>query len=192
MSLAKLTLRGIEQWCNQRDMSIFEDIELPEGIDKDILLDTIFERSGEFEVLYPDPEYLTPATTHFFERHAGTIARWLEAAEAEYNPIDNYDRHEEYEGSDSGSGNGTAGNTTTDKRAAYNSSTFENYEQNTSNGNSTSSYNSSNSHEIHTYGNIGITTSVAMLREHVEFWKYFNLYTAIAELYISEFCLMVY
>lgn len=192
MSLAKLTLRGIETWCNQRESSIFDDIELPEGIDKDILLDTIFERSGEFEVLYPDPEYLTPATTHFFERHANTIARWLQAAEAEYDPISNYDRHEEYEGSDSGSGNGTSGSTETGKRAAYNSSSFENYDQNTMNGNSTSSYNHSDSHELHAYGNIGVTTNVTMLREHVEFWKYFNVYTAIAELYISEFCLMVY
>ena len=193
MSLAKLTLRGIENYLNMYEDSLFADAgELPEGINPELLYDVIFDRSNEFEVLYADPDYLKLVTNMFFAKHYQTFERWQQIVDSEYDPTSNYDRHEEYSGSGSGSGNGTAGSTETGKKAAFNSSAFENYDQSTTSGSSTSSYNNAELHELHAYGNIGVTTNVQMLKEHFEFWKGFNIYMAIADMYIAEVCLMVY
>lgn len=192
MSRYKITLNGVESLANSQGYSIFDNINLPEGIDKDILVPTIFERSNEFEVLYADPNYLHFATINFFKRYSETILRWLQIVESEYDPIENYDRHETYTGSDSGSGSGSSSNTSTEKKAAFNSSSFENYEQSSDSGDSESSYSNNDSHTSHIHGNIGVTTAVAMLKEHASFWTNFNIYTAIAELYITEYCILIY
>ena len=49
-----------------------------------------------------------------------------------------------------------------------------------------------NKHEAHLYGNIGVTTSVAMLTEYTNFYKDFNLYGQIAGLFVDEFCIRIY
>lgn len=193
MAQYKMTLQGLETLAEHEGFSIFEDVTLPEeGIDRDLLIATIFQRSNEFEVLYADPFYMRGAAAHWFEIYSDTIQRWIEASQAEYNPIENYDRQETYTGSDSGSGSGSSSNTDTEKRAAFNSSSFENYAQNSGSGSSSNQYSNTDSHTSRIHGNIGVTTSVAMLKEHVDFWGSFNLYMAIADIFIKEFCLMVY
>ena len=193
MSQYKMTLNGLEALAtsNEGD-SIFKDISLPEGIEKDMLIATIYQRANEFEVLYADPEYMRGAVKNFFDRYEETFVRWQEAAESEYDPIENYNRHETYTGSDSGSGSGGTSTTDTYKKAGYNNSSFENYDQTTGSGSSNSQFSNSNSHTSHIHGNIGVTTSVKMLQEHVDFWKDFNLYDAIADLFVTQFCLLVY
>ena len=46
-------------------------------------------------------------------------------------------------------------------------------------------------HTAHLYGNIGVTTSTQMLTEFMDFNR-FNIYEQIANLFIDEFCIMVY
>lgn len=48
-----------------------------------------------------------------------------------------------------------------------------------------------NRHTAHIYGNIGVTTSSAMLKEYLEIQEW-NLYKHIADLFLEEFCIMVY
>ena len=186
MSRYKITLNGVEALALQQGSSIFSDIELPEGIDRDILIPSIFERANEFEVLYADPDYLRNITTLFFKKWYNTFERWQEAAEAEYDPIENYDRHETYSGQAAGSGSGSSSSSETQTRAAFN------YEGASGSGSNSSQFSNTDGHTSHIHGNIGVTTSVKMLEEHVSFWKEFNVYMAIADLYIGEYCLMVY
>lgn len=192
MSRYKITLNGVEALALQQGSSIFSDIELPEGIDRDILIPSIFERANEFEVLYADPDYMRNITTLFFKKWYNTFERWQEAAEAEYDPIENYDRYEDYSGQAAGSGSGSSSSSETQTRAAFNSSTLENYEGASGSGSNSSQFSNTDGHTSHIHGNIGVTTSVKMLEEHVSFWKDFNVYMAIADLYIGEYCLMVY
>ena len=192
MSRYKITLNGLEELAKSQGYSLFDNILLPEGIDTDILIPTIFMRANEFEVLYADPEYVRGAVNIFFKRYYETFSRLLEVDTTEYDPIENYDRHEEYSGSDSGSGSGNSSNTNTNQRAGFNSSAFENYDKDSSSGNSSSSYSNQNAHTSHIHGNIGVTTSVAMLFEHIRFWEDYNTYDAIADLFVQHFCILVY
>ena len=114
MSTAKITLIGLEKFLNP-DHSIFEDIVLPDGIDKDILTGAILLRCQEFELLYSDPDFLTDAVNIWSRKHYWTFDKWVKALTIEYDPLYNYDRTEEYTDTHSGdfskSGSGTASGT---------------------------------------------------------------------------------
>ena len=46
-------------------------------------------------------------------------------------------------------------------------------------------------HTAHLYGNIGVTTSAQLLKEFLDVER-FNIYEQIADLFVDEFCVMVY
>ena len=46
-------------------------------------------------------------------------------------------------------------------------------------------------HSAHLFGNIGVTTSQQMLRDEIEVQR-FNIYENIADLFIDEFCILIY
>ena len=119
MSQAKITLIGIENYLNP-DHSVFEKMQLPEGVDKDTLIGAILMRCQEFELLYSDPYFLQDAVSIWSRKNYRTFDKWVKALDIEYDPLFNYDRTEEYTDTHSGSFNntrnesGTNGNTRTD------------------------------------------------------------------------------
>lgn len=100
MSSCKLTLIGLYNYDN----SIFENLTFPAGIDKDLAINEILIECGEFEILYPNLDFLKFQITKWGEKHYYTFEKWLTALAAEFNPIHNYDRYEEYTDTHSGSG----------------------------------------------------------------------------------------
>lgn len=256
MSSSKLTMIGMYNYDN----SVFSDLTFPAGIDKDLAINEILMQCGEFEILYPDLDFLKYQITKWGSKHYLTFEKWLKALAEEFNPIHNYDRYESYTDTHSGSGKQvdsekrndvenrssnhsedktsdstgasfTDTHSTTDddtKRnvSAYDSSTYQPKEQEkldgktSGNGSGTSmshikdglsgadsessvssgnadrqsehTNNDVNKHEAHLYGNIGVTTSVAMLKEFTGFYKDFNLYEQIAALFVDEFCIRIY
>lgn len=141
MSSSKLTMIGLYEYDN----TLFDNLSLPEGLDKDTLIDNILLRSGEFEVIYPDTDFMKFSIGAWSRKWSPTITRWVTALAIEYNPLENYDRYEHWtderdisgsssgseSGSDSGSSSGaetgsssgttggTTGSTTTNKVSAY-------------------------------------------------------------------------
>ena len=105
MSSAKITLMGLTNFDN----SLFDDLVLPAGIDKDLFVNSLLLKGGEFETLYPDPEFMRYSIAVWGRKWYRTFAEWLKGTEAEWNPIYNYDRFEESEDKD----NRTYGNKTT-------------------------------------------------------------------------------
>lgn len=121
MSKSKITLIGIENYLNP-EHSVFEKLELPAGIDKDILIGAIILRCQEFELLYSDPDFLITAVNVWSLKNYRTFEKWVKALDIEYDPLFNYDRTEEYTDIHAGdfnrtatsSDSGTNGNTRTD------------------------------------------------------------------------------
>lgn len=97
MATAKATLIGLYNFDN----SIFDKLVLPDGIDKDLFISTLLLKSGEFEVLYFDPQFLQNAIGVWGSKWFRTFSEWLRGTQATWNPIHNYDRTESI--SDSGS-----------------------------------------------------------------------------------------
>lgn len=172
MSNYKITLPGLEAAANEQNLSLFDFLTLPIGIDKTILTDTIILQSDTFEVLYSDIEFLRYAIGAWGRRNYRTFDKWIKALNIEYSPLENYDRREEWtdagyrnvktdddmtgsssssgseESEDSSSGSGSKEN----RRSAFNDSTYQNYDKE----DSTSSDSGSSSSE---FSNTGSTSS---------------------------------
>lgn len=92
MSLSKMTLIGMYNWDN----TLFSNLSTPTGIDNSLLIDTILLNGGEFEVLYADVDFMKNAIGRWSNKWQRTMERWIAVLEKEYNPIENYDRIEDW------------------------------------------------------------------------------------------------
>lgn len=161
MSSSKITIAGAEKWFNDHESSLFAESTFPAGISKDLIVDAVIMRGGEFEVLYSDLDFMQAATTRWAQRWSRTFTKWYEALQIEYDPLYNYDRTEEWttidDGSDlttrnlatsgnrttetdsTGSSTDTGSGTSTDTVSAYNTNTFQNDRKNDSTSTGTTS-----------------------------------------------------
>ena len=243
MSSAKITTVGFYQYMNAYNNDLFGLLNLPPGIDKDTLVNNIMLRGGEFEVVYSNPDFYKSAIGLWSNKHYRTFEKWINALNIDYNPLENYDRMEEWSDSGSRTNTGTvsdsgirkntgtqstessgkdnfkeSGNSTSsDEISAYNSNSFQNDKKNTTNSSNSSETNTtanntrkdnlseSNSNtrtdnlsektnsdrKGRAHGNIGVTTSQQMLQSELDIAKW-NIYEKITDLFLSEFCIMVY
>lgn len=111
MGSAKMTLIGMYQYDN----TLFNEAFLPQGIDKDLFIDALMMQGGEFEVLYPNPDFMKKSIKVWCSKWYRTFAEWLKGTQAEWNPIYNYDRYED---------------TRDELRKVYNSKTTADYSDN--------------------------------------------------------------
>lgn len=143
MSYAKMTLIGLTNWGSTQvppgpGNDLWDLLQLPAGIDKETVVNNIIMRGGEFEVIYPNYNYMRSFIGVWSNKHYRTFEKWISALNLEYNPLENYNRHEEYTdigtngstrtGSRTGSitGNDTITNTGTQtNQTAYNSTQTE-------------------------------------------------------------------
>lgn len=87
----KMTMLGFYNY----DGTIFDDLTFPEGIDKQLAVNSILTRCGEFEVLYPNLDFLKFQIKTWGDKHYRTFDKWVSALAKEYEPLYNYDRTEQ-------------------------------------------------------------------------------------------------
>lgn len=203
---SKLTLIGLYNFDN----TALDNLSFPTGIDKDTAVSTILLRCGEFELIYPNIDFMRSMCDLFSKKHFWTFKKWIDAINISYDPLNNFDRHEDYTDSHSGTDTTTgstsgstspAQTTETNEVSAFDSNGYQPKEQNKLTVNVAGSDNSTSSgsmthgevitHEGRLYGNIGVTTSQQMLQSELDIAK-FNLYDQIADIFCEEFCLMIY
>lgn len=201
---ATMTLIGL---YNYQD-DLFDDLSLPEGIDKQTFIDNLLLRSGDFQLLYPSGDFMKPAIGAWSRKWFPTFTRWVSALAIEYDPLENYDRREEWQdtvnaktsGSASGSTGGTTGSTTTNSVSAYDGGTaytpkdqtvLSGTDSSTSSSSSSSQENRGAKHEGRTHGNIGVTSSQQLLVSELDL-GYWNLYERMIGLFLTEFVLPIY
>lgn len=92
MAHATMTLIGLYNYDN----NLFDLLTLPATLDKDTLVDNLLLRSGQFEVLYPDPDFMKFSIGAWSRKWQATFQRWVDALAIEYDPLENYDRREEW------------------------------------------------------------------------------------------------
>lgn len=96
--MGRVTLWGFYQFS---DKTLFDNAPLYEGFDKQILIDLIMQQSGELFPFHQQPDYLKQNITNWFTRMYEQFKRMHVALYSEYNPIENYDRHEDWSDSES-------------------------------------------------------------------------------------------
>lgn len=100
---ATLSIMGLYNY----DKTLFDLLTLPEGIDKDTVVNNIVTQCAHLEILYPNPEVMKGLIGIWSTTSQYTWEKWLETIELEYNPLDNYDRTETRSFSTTGSGTST-------------------------------------------------------------------------------------
>ena len=88
--MALLTVMGLYNYDN----TIFDNLMLPDGVDKPTLVNNIILETEELECIYPTPVFLKTAIGLWSNVQFLTWDRVYDAMNLDYNPIENYDRQE--------------------------------------------------------------------------------------------------
>ena len=212
-----MALMTVEGLYNYKD-TLFNEFQVPDGMDKQIAIDTICMRSRELEVLYPNLEFFSMRIGMWSRKNQYNWKKLYDTTLLEYNPIENYDRMEDWTDTDSetgtnsrnndirntisnevtNSGNVTEQNTAFNAGLADHSKEISNNNTNSNGSGSTTENESGTSKRDlthkrtgRTHGNIGVTTSQQMIQSEREV-AMFNIYDIIANSFVENFCLMVY
>ena len=162
-----LSLLGLYQYDNR----IFDGLVVPQEVDKETLINNILSETAEFEVLYPEPRFLSNVIAAWSAKELPVWEKLVETLHYEYDPISNYDRNEESTNTGESLG----------KVAGYNASDLVN-----SSGASTDVR-----RRARIWGNIGVTTTQQMIDEQRRIVK-FNIMDYIIDSFIRRFCLTIY
>lgn len=200
MSSAILTIYGIESYMQAHNDSLFADVVFPNGIDKEITVNECIINSGEFEVVYSDANFLKEAITHWSKAYYSNFEKLYKAFIADFNPVENYDRYESVSDltTSEHSSRATSSNSgnTSENVSSYDSDEMIPNSSSVDISNTNASTGSNEQvrigHEAHIHGNIGVTTGTQMLTEFTNFYSNKNLYKSIADMFTSEFCIMIY
>jgi len=202
--MALLTVMGLYEYDN----TIFENLYLPTGVDREKMIDTIILESAELECIYPAPGFLKKAISLWSATRAMSWDRFYHATLLEYNPIENYDRQEsetttgnrEHSGKDTSVLSGQSSTNELNKTAGFDSANMVDRESTTASGTESNSnelthgekISDEGSRTLRVHGNIGVTTSQAMLESELDISKKINIYDYIAEEFKNRFCIMIY
>lgn len=199
MATMTLTLIGLYKV----DETLFDNMILPDAIDRDTFINSLLMKSGEFELLYPDLDFMKDFIGIWSRKWYQTFSKWYEGTQASWNPIENYDRYEEEseikDGTvkNNGTNEMTVNGSEENKVSAYDSGTYQpsgeavnSSTTNASNNNTTDEdYTISKSSHIH--GNIGVTQASQMLEGFYKITEW-NLYDHMSDVFIREMCIPVY
>ena len=83
---------------NQLDYlpTLLDGVVVPEGLDADLVRSQIMLDCGLMTPLYSEPETMKAAITHWFRAHAWNLEHLVKLIATEYEPLENYDRREDW------------------------------------------------------------------------------------------------
>lgn len=87
----RISLWGFYQY----DPTLFDSVLLPDGIEKDYVVDEIMKHSGDLYPYNQQPAFLKKNIANWFNRNYAQLERMINALLEEYSPIENYDRYED-------------------------------------------------------------------------------------------------
>lgn len=184
--------------------SLFDGVEFPSNISVQDFVDSLLMQCGEMPVLYSSPPLLkslirvwSNVSQYSWKRLAATLT-------AEYNPIENYDRMEEWQDSNinnsryTNNSNNTSSGSTKEQVYGYNNlqtpadnsaSTSASTSADTSD--SAGNVTSTGSRKGRAHGNIGVTTTQDMLESERRV-AMFNFYDSVIRDFQKRFLIWVY
>lgn len=195
----RLTLIGMYNY----DSTLFDSVTLPDGYDKQTFIDSLLLEHGEKCVMYTDVNFMKYSLGVVSRKWYHEFERIYRALTEDYNPLHNYDRHEEYTDTTERNGGGTVTTTqpesaTEESRvAAYNSDSYEPDRKTFSNTGKVLSESENGetgtiTHDAHLFGNIGVVTSAAMALEETRLRSTNNLYGVISGIFAEELLIQIY
>ena len=203
----------------QENPKLLSNIKLPDGVDRDTLVNQILFEGCTLFPIYQDPKLFKSMAEHYFKMREQIHAELFKTLAYDYEPLENYDRIEERTRSDSGNenvsrnlareetaGTGTVSNGKTEQKvSAFNEDGYqpqnltesESSTNTDSNSEGTEDETTARRHEgrgtehARIHGNVGVTTSQEMLQAQRNVVK-FSLYEFIASHFLKTFMIGIY
>ena len=201
--------------------TILDGVTVPTNdLDPELLKSVIVERCGLLEPLYSEPETMKQVISIWFRSHQWNIEHIIDLVKTAYNPLENYDRHEDLTRGKTDTRNRSEnrsqeysenGNITTNEEtertvAAFNTSEYTPADKTVSDGRTRSETTgdtsgstsgteagSENEHAVnHIHGNIGVTTTQEMFQAELALLGGFNAYQYIAEMFSRDLMLSIW
>lgn len=188
---ATLSVLGLYNWDN----SLFDDFNVPNGVDKNTAVMNILYKCADLEIYIPDWDVLKSAIGIWSTRNAWKWEKLFETMNFVYNPIWNKDGTitETVIANDNGGGTNTGTVTSENSVSGYNVNSYSPESKNVTSPNTSWTENRS-SGETRTRterGNIGIMSTQELI-ERERSVSDFSIYDVITEDFKQEFCLLVY
>lgn len=163
------------------DPNLFNDMPLPQSVDRKTLVDLVLADAAELEVLYTSPAFFKRILNSWAKSRLPVWERVEKAINAEYNIVENYDRIEEW----TDTGNGTTSQTNKNRGFNQNAGMIDASETDT-NGQNTSV------HSGRVHGNIGVRSGQELVEQELALAPKVDLYKYIVEDILSRFCIPVW
>ena len=119
--MSLLTVEGLYNYDN----TLFDGFKVPEGLVKQIAIDAILMRTRELEILYPDFTYMKNRITIWSNKYQINWKKLYDTTVLEYNPIENYDRMEDWTDTDDETSTSARDNTRNTTNTVKSTSTNE-------------------------------------------------------------------
>ena len=110
MRPATLSILGLYRY----DPTLFDNFQIPQALDKSLLIDNLLLECAELEVVYPDLDFLKFIIGRWSEKSLPVWDKLYKTTVLEYDPIENYNRIEEWEETGTGTATETGTDTTSD------------------------------------------------------------------------------
>ena len=85
--MAMLSILALYNWDN----TLFNDLNVPEGMDKNNIIDNILFECAELSLLYTDPAFMKRAIKQWSDKEQNVWAKLFATENFDYNPIWNVD-----------------------------------------------------------------------------------------------------
>ena len=198
------SILAIYNWDN----TIFDNLYLPEGVDKPTMINMIIIELAELNLVWNRPEFLKWYIGQWSLARKPVWDRLYELAMQEYNPLDNYDRTDQevtnhgHVLTNTHNDNGRKDGGYNDKKYVYGYNSEDrvhsedidstNGEMYSDAGGFTNTNSGRDIVDRHGHGNIGVTTYQKMISDEYNIRPKLDFYRYIVEEFKHEFCVMVY
>lgn len=186
---------------------LFSQLKIPTGLKPELFINRLCYETAGLEVLFSSPPIFENVIGLWCDTNIDRWQKIYDTTQLDYNPIENYDRQEEWEDNsktastvdshDTGTGKNSAKDT--QRKAAFDAGSMVDSDsgenssesESTQTGHSAGESTEQSTHKARIHGNIGVTTSQQMIEEERKVLE-FNMYSYLIQEFKEQFLLLVY
>lgn len=193
MRRSRMSIVGLYNYDN----SIFDNLHVPDGVNKQRAVDCIILECSELELIYPNHDFMKDIIDSWSESIVNNWDKLNKALNIEYDPagkVESFrrDRTESIEEDGSGHSEGNSDHNV----AGFNATTMAKATNDETELDSETHNNRDNTivdeYTRKYYGDIGIHSTQELLEAEIKLRQEYNIYKIIAKDFKSEFCLLIY
>lgn len=173
------------------DPDIFSGFTVPNGMDRDVVINEILMQCAELELVYPSFNMMKLAITNWSKVEFKIWEKLFDSENLDYNPLWNVDADITDTITRSGNNTTQGSNQNTGSTKGYNETAWLDNSKDVGSNSGSGQWADSENHTTRRTGNIGVTSSQQLLKEEREVAD-FSTIKYIVNSFKRRFCIMIY